>query len=148
MAEEKKEQESSSVVPPLNLAEPKTSSKPAWAMTESVAKEVEGKEMEEEEEDLLAFAEGLDYDKYEDDLELKVLMDQVKARIQDLEKDGEMDEKALQNLLDRELEKAIAADKAAMDDGGSDVVEVDDYDADIKEIVNTVREEEGMKEVS
>ena len=86
--------------------------------------------------------------KYEDDLELKVLMDQVKARIQDLEKDGEMDEKALQNLLDRELEKAIAADKAAMDDGGSDVVEVDDYDADIKEIVNTVREEEGMKEVS
>ena len=88
--EEKKED---SVVPPLNLAEPKTSSKPAWAMTESVAKGVEDKEMEDEEEDLLAFAEGLDYDKYDEDLELKVLMDQVKTRIKELEKDGEMDEK-------------------------------------------------------
>mmetsp|Transcript_31878 Transcript_31878/g.63197 ORF Transcript_31878/g.63197 Transcript_31878/m.63197 type:complete len:362 (+) Transcript_31878:102-1187(+) len=148
MAEEKKEADSGSVVPPLNLAEPKTSSKPAWAMTESVAKEVEDKEMEEEEEDLLAFAEGLDYDKYDEDLELKVLMDQVKARIKALEKDGEMDEKALQNLLDRELEKAIAADKAANEEEGDDMdMGADDYDADVKEIVNTVREEEGMKEV-
>ncbi|GMH88647.1 hypothetical protein TrVE_jg3274 [Triparma verrucosa] len=145
-AEEKKEGNGDGPVPPLNLAEPKKSV-PAWAMTESVAKEVEDQAMEEEEEDLLAFADGLDYDKYEDDLELKVLMDQVKERIKNMEKDGENDEKALQALLDRELERAIAADREAQEEEYAEEKEGGREDDDVKEIVNTVREEEGMKEV-
>ncbi|GMH78271.1 hypothetical protein TL16_g07734 [Triparma laevis f. inornata] len=130
----------------LDLAEPKKTV-PAWAMTEEVAKEMEDQAMEEEEEDLLAFAEGLDYDKYDDDMELKVLMDQVKERIKNMEKDGENDERNLQALLDRELERAIAADREANEEEYAEEKEGGREDDDVKEILNSVREEEGMKEV-
>lgn len=146
LAEEKKEGGGEGPVPRLDLAEPKKTV-PAWAMTEEVAKEVEDQAMEEEEEDLLAFAEGLDYDKYDDDMELKVLMDQVKERIKNMEKDGENDERNLQALLDRELERAVAADREANEEEYAEEKEGGREDYDVKEILNSVREEEGMKEV-
>lgn len=41
--------------------------------------------MTEDEDELIAFAKGLDFDKYIDDLEVHTMMERVKARIAQLE---------------------------------------------------------------
>jgi hypothetical protein len=143
-------------VPKLPLvSEPKKSSSkskmsmPAWAMTEDAAKEVEENKEEEEEEDLMDFVDGLDFDKDIEDLELKVLMDQVRERISKLEDEKGYDEKALNNLLQAEIERAKRAEKGddLAEDWADIVAEMGGEDEDIKEIAMTAREEEGMKEV-
>jgi hypothetical protein len=49
------------------------------------------KEMEDE-DDLISFAKNLDYDKYIDDLEVQTMMERVKARISQLERETSADE--------------------------------------------------------
>lgn len=67
-------------------AKPKTKMpRPAWALTEDVAEAVEDEKMTEDEDELIAFAKGLDFDKYIDDLEVHTMMERVKARIAQLE---------------------------------------------------------------
>lgn len=70
--------------------------RPAW----SYAKEEEANEAaqlaaeskeEEEADDLLKFAEGLDFEKYMDDVEIKTMMEMVAHRIQELEKETKLD---------------------------------------------------------
>jgi len=143
-----------SKVPKLPLvSEPKKAASklgmPAWAMTEETAKEVEDFKEEEEEEDLMDFVDGLDFDKYEEDMELKILMEQVKDTIGKMEDEKGYDEKALGALISAELEKAKRAEREA--EGGVEGAEYDMEDGgegdEIKEIAMTAREEEGMKEV-
>ena len=153
--EEKKEE----VVPPLKLAgkaEPKASSKkagakkalPAWAKTESKATEEEEEEELEEADDLMDFVDGLNFDKYDEDLELKVLMDKVKERISDLEGEKDIDEETLQKLIDREMEmmeKEEAGEDMGEDMGGEDGEGERSEEKMIKEVALTARSD--MKEV-
>ena len=73
-----------------NIQEPSVplkKEKPAWAMTENEIKE----KKENEESDLLNFMQDLDYDKYLEDLEVRVLLSNLKDRIDHIE--GSTEEK-------------------------------------------------------
>ncbi len=66
--------------------------KPAWAMTETVAENISEAKQIEEEDELLDFAKSLDYDRYIGDLEVKMMMDRLRKRIQELEKEVEVED--------------------------------------------------------
>ena len=70
--------------------------RPAWSLTKTEANRLGEESESREEESLLAFVKDLNIEKYSEDLELKLLMDQVKRRINLLEKDTLHDEKRLQ----------------------------------------------------
>lgn len=74
--------------------------RPVWAMTEAAANTADEQKHICEEENLLSFVENLDFDKYTDDIELQMLMEQVKSRIQCLEKEKRKDESRLRVVAD------------------------------------------------
>jgi hypothetical protein len=61
--------------------------KPAWALTENKADNVAEAKKELEDDELLEFANSLNYDKYIADLEVKTMMDRLRKRIEELEKE-------------------------------------------------------------
>jgi hypothetical protein len=61
--------------------------KPAWALTEEKAEYASDAKTQIEEDELLNFAKSLNYDKYISDMEVKVMMERLRKRIDDLEKD-------------------------------------------------------------
>ena len=69
----------------------------------------EEKELDDE-DDLMQFAKGLDFDKYIDDLEIKTMMDKVQTRILELEKASSeeriRDEEAEQRAVSRAIMEA------------------------------------------
>jgi hypothetical protein len=67
--------------------------KPAWCQSEEMA-EID------DEANLLNFVNGLDFDEYNEDLELQSLMGQVKQRIQTLEREKRKEETKLQTCVD------------------------------------------------
>lgn len=67
------------------LKSKRASSKPAWALTEKKAVEVEDRQEEDEVEKLLNFTRNLDFEKYIQDAEVQSMIDQVKKRILSLE---------------------------------------------------------------
>ena len=69
----------------------KGKSRPAWAKAESADKAESDDEFEDA-EGLLEFAQGLDYDRYIDDIEVKSMMERLRRRIKDLEKEVAQDE--------------------------------------------------------
>lgn len=92
--------------PKENVKSSKSNNKPAWAMTETQSSQ-------HAEEDLLAFAADLDFDDFTDDLELRVLMTQVKDRIDVLNREKSVDESLLKATVERETEKLKASAEAA-----------------------------------
>jgi hypothetical protein len=89
------------------VSRPKTKMpRPAWALTEDeTAIVAEDKELEDD-DDLISFAKGLDYDRFIDDLEVQTMMEKVKQRIAQLEhetlvekqRDDEIEERAAQRM--------------------------------------------------
>lgn len=70
--------------------------KPAWCQSETTR---EASEMDAE-TNLLSFVEGLDFDQYTQDLELRALMGQLKERIKILERENKKDQTKLQACFD------------------------------------------------
>lgn len=60
-------------------------SKPKWAMTQEQAEEMEELEVD----DLLEYVQGLDYDKFIEDLEIRQALEIVKERVEEIKKDKE-----------------------------------------------------------
>ena len=77
----------------------KIKNKPVWALTKEKAKEEEDNMQEKEENDLLSFVDKLNFDKYNDDLEVKILMKQLNERIVNIEKENNQNEAQLENIL-------------------------------------------------
>lgn len=76
-------------------AEAKTASnklKPAWALTEKASADADD-ELDEDIDSLLDFAQGLDYNKYINDIEIKLMIEQMKKRISSIETEIADDEK-------------------------------------------------------
>jgi hypothetical protein len=67
-------------------------SMPMWALTEEKAAEVTAVVEEDEVDDLLEFAKGLDFEKYMGDMEVSTMLATVKARIAELEQMPDEDE--------------------------------------------------------
>lgn len=84
----------------LNDATRNMTLRPAWSLTEEVTKHTTESFQLEEENDLLKFTEGLNFEEYYNDMELKVLMTQVKDRIRALEKEKKTHETKLEIILE------------------------------------------------
>lgn len=78
----------------------KTKQKPAWCHTEDAYKIAENHAKEADEMALLNFVENLNFDQYNEDLELQTLMSQVKERIKCLQNEKKKDETRLQACVD------------------------------------------------
>jgi hypothetical protein len=68
-------------------ADEKKQIRPVWAMTEKAADMAADRKEQLEEEELLKFAENLDFDKFVSDVELEAMMDRLRRRIGELEKE-------------------------------------------------------------
>jgi len=79
-------------------------SKPAWAMTEKAADNQKEEQQEQEENLLLDFAQSLDFDKYIGDIEVQTMMERLRKRITELEKE----------VVQEELRSADADSRAAL----------------------------------
>ena len=75
-------------------------SRPAWSLTESDAENVKNDLEVREEKMLMNFVEDLDFERYCGDMELGVLMKQVKERIHKLQKEKNIDESRLLAVMD------------------------------------------------
>jgi len=84
----------------------KGQSKPAWAMTEKAADNQKEEQLEQEEALLLDFAQSLDFDKYIGDIEVQTMMERLRKRIAELEKEVVQDE---QRSADADSRAALKA---------------------------------------
>lgn len=73
-------------------AKASSSSRPVWAMSEEEAEAKMEQQMLAEEDDLLEFTKGLDFEKYIGDLEVQTMMDKLRKRIGDLEHEVALEE--------------------------------------------------------
>ena len=74
--------------------------KPAWCQSEAANESAEEIAEINDEADLLDFVHDLDFDQYDQDLELQALIGQVKERIKKLQKEKKKDETTLQTCVD------------------------------------------------
>lgn len=86
-----------------------SSSKPAWALTETASIAASDAEELDDEDELLSFAEGLDFDRLIDDMELQSVMDQLKSRISAMEKDAAIKDQRDEATEDRIEKKKLLA---------------------------------------
>ena len=75
-------------------------SRPAWSLTESDADHVSKSLDAQEERDLMNYVDDLDFESFYDDMELKVLMGQVKDRIRVIEREKNVDESKLRVVME------------------------------------------------
>lgn len=65
----------------------KNYNKPAWAMTKEAADDAKTYKEFDECDDLIEFAKGLDFDRYIDDIEVQTMVEKLRKRIVELEKE-------------------------------------------------------------
>ena len=119
---ESDEEEGDSAPSPERAAQRKRpEGKPAWALTEAKAMEAADDRLEDDVDNLLDFATDLDFDKYADDMELRVLIDQVKGRITKLEIERNQEDKSADDLDGERAQRAALRLK---------LEEMDAYDRD------------------
>ena len=75
-------------------------SRPAWSLTEADADNVTKSMNIQEEQELMNYVDDLDFESFYGDMELKVLMGQVKDRIRVLERDKNIDESKLRAVME------------------------------------------------
>lgn len=75
-------------------------SRPAWSLTEADADHVSKSLEAQEESDLMNYVDDLDFESIYDDMELKVLMSQVKDRIRVIEREKNVDESKLRVVME------------------------------------------------
>eukprot|EP01038_Epipyxis_sp_PR26KG_P012691 gene12691-17016_t len=100
------------------------SSKPAWALTENAAASAEEEYELDEVDDLIEFAKGLDFDKYIDDVEVQAMMERLRKRIVELEKEVTLEDQKEADNEARIARKALLAKmgitESAMNNGDND----------------------------
>jgi len=85
--------------------------RPAWALTETAAKDDEdmfGDNLQGDEASLLAFASSLDIDRYLGDMEVKSMMERVRRRIAELEREVVQDERREKESEERAAKRGQA----------------------------------------
>jgi len=85
---------------------------PKWKFSKESAEGVENEEREAEEEELLQFAENLNFDEYIHDIEVKTMIEAVQKRIQELEKSKEQDEHNEDLRMQEKVNRLLQAQKA------------------------------------
>lgn len=90
--------------------------RPAWSLTESAAGELEDELELEDPDDLIEFAKGLDFEKYIDDLEVQTMIDRVKKRIAELERDSTVENQRVADAEIRQAMKSVLESKVLLAD--------------------------------
>jgi hypothetical protein len=94
--------------------------RPAWALTEDeTAAVAEDKELEDE-DDLISFAKGLDFDRFIDDLEVQTMMEKVKQRIAQLEHDTLVEKQRDDEIEERTALRMAMGGRSEQDDDYAD----------------------------
>lgn len=94
--------------------------RPAWALTEDeTAAVAEDKELDDE-DDLISFAKGLDFDRFIDDLEVQTMMEKVKQRIAQLEHDTLVEKQREDEIEERTALRMAMNGRAEQDDDSAD----------------------------
>jgi hypothetical protein len=83
--------------------------RPAWALTEEAAKTAAEDKLQGDEADLIAFAEGLDFERYIGDMEVQTMMERLRWRIGQLEKEVESDDKRETDGAQRAAKRELLA---------------------------------------
>eukprot|EP00804_Cyclotella_cryptica_P002660 CCRYP_009587-RA/>CCRYP_009587-RA protein AED:0.08 eAED:0.08 QI:2055/1/1/1/0.66/0.75/4/453/327 len=113
-----------------HVSSAKTKQKPAWCQTEDASKTAEDHAEETDAMALLDFVDNLNFDQYNEDLELQTLMSQVKERIKSLQKEKKKDETRLQACVDSE-KAALRAEALGDQSLFVDKVPPDLYELDV-----------------
>eukprot|EP00596_Hydrurales_sp_CCMP1899_P007063 CAMPEP_0119044676 /NCGR_PEP_ID=MMETSP1177-20130426/33494_1 /TAXON_ID=2985 /ORGANISM="Ochromonas sp, Strain CCMP1899" /LENGTH=382 /DNA_ID=CAMNT_0007015151 /DNA_START=167 /DNA_END=1315 /DNA_ORIENTATION=- len=86
-----------------------SSSRPAWALSEIAAAAANEEKLLGDEDELLSFAEGLDFDRYIGDMEVRTVMDRLRQRISEMEREVSMEEKREGASEERAAKKDLLA---------------------------------------
>jgi hypothetical protein len=86
-----------------------SSSRPAWALSETAAAAATEEKLLGDEDELLSFAEGLDFDRYIGDMEVRTVMDRLRQRISEMEREVSMEEKREGASEERAAKKDLLA---------------------------------------
>lgn len=81
--------------------------RPMWALTEHQAEEALERAEKDDADDLLDFANGLNFDKYINDSEVSALIESVRSRITELEADQDADTKSELAALERSINTTL-----------------------------------------
>ncbi|KAL7499333.1 hypothetical protein ACHAWT_010008 [Skeletonema menzelii] len=136
--------------PSTSGMETTSSMKPAWCQSEAANESAEAIAEINDEADLLDFVHDLDFDQYDQDLELQALIGQVKERIKKLQREKKKDETTLQTCEDSETATARAEkldSQVVVDFVPSNMDANDDELDDVKSIANTVMSESTIRSV-
>eukprot|EP00574_Skeletonema_japonicum_P000297 CAMPEP_0201739226 /NCGR_PEP_ID=MMETSP0593-20130828/45668_1 /ASSEMBLY_ACC=CAM_ASM_000672 /TAXON_ID=267983 /ORGANISM="Skeletonema japonicum, Strain CCMP2506" /LENGTH=338 /DNA_ID=CAMNT_0048233481 /DNA_START=101 /DNA_END=1117 /DNA_ORIENTATION=+ len=136
--------------PSVSGMESKSSVKPAWCQSEEANESAEAMAEINDEADLLDFVQDLDFDQYDQDLELQALMTQVKERIKKIQREKKKDETTLQLCVDSETATARAEkldNQVVVDFVPSNMDASEDEPNDINSIANTVMSESTIRSV-
>jgi len=101
--------------------------RPAWALSKDAADEKAEEKLNDEDEELLEFAKGLDFDKYIDDLEVQTMIDRVQQRVSELEREV-VDEKQREAEHGLRQEMKLQAKDEADDENYSNNIESESKD--------------------
>lgn len=95
--------------------------RPAWALSKDAANAASDEKAEDEDDDLIDFAKGLDFERYIDDLEVHTMMEKVKKRISELEAEVQQDAKREAEYDNRRQQaKGTSYGAGSDDDEGGD----------------------------
>jgi hypothetical protein len=94
---------------PSASADAKKQARPVWAMTEKDADLAADQKEQAEEDELLKFAENLDFDKYVSEVEVRTMMDRLRKRIGELEKEVALEDQKEADLEMRQERRALLA---------------------------------------
>eukprot|EP00985_Skeletonema_marinoi_P029807 scaffold29161_cov76-Skeletonema_marinoi.AAC.1 len=138
-----------SATPSISGAE-SSSVKPAWCQSEAANESAEAMAEINDEADLLDFVHDLDFDQYDQDLELQALMGQVKECIKRLQREKKKDETTLRTCVDSETANARAEkldSQIVVDFVPSNMDANEDESDDLNSIANTVMSESTIRSV-
>lgn len=112
---------------PRHLSKKHERRKPAWALTEKQAEELE----EQEVDNLLEFAYQLDYERYIEDFEVRQALAVIKERVQELKKDENWKEKFVAKWNQEQVE---AAEESKVQENEEEKAEAKEEKAEVKSV--------------
>lgn len=102
-----------------NIGKNKKKVAPKWKLSKAHAEGVESEEKEAEEDELLQFAESLNFDEYIHDVEVKTMIEAVQKRIKELEKCKQTDEQNEDLRMQEKVTRLLQAQKAQQNNNNS-----------------------------
>lgn len=123
--------------------------RPMWALTEHQAEEAAKRAENDDADDLLDFANGLDFDKYINDSEVSALIENVRSRITELEANQDAETKSELAALERSINNTLGRSRMLTAENLHSLAdqnkEVGSHDEDVMSVARSVLESNAGK---